>query len=182
MTALGAEYRRRIAEDNDIRMQMPVLYAWAHLPGVQIIELGTRSGNSTCAFLAGIEHADADGALWSVDIEPPQVPGEWHDYQFWHMLVADDVTPYAIGWCPDDADVLFIDTSHLYEPTLAELRAYVPKVRPGGVVLVHDTDTPGTDIAWPDVPRVLDDFCKESALSWYNHRGWNGLGVIEVPR
>ena len=68
------------------------------------------------------------------------------------------------------------------EPTLAELRAYVPKVRPGGVVLMHDTDTPGTDIAWPDVPRALDDFCEEAGLSWLNHRGWNGLGVIEVPR
>lgn len=182
MTALGEEYRRRAAEDNDIRMQLPTLYAWAHLPEVRVIELGTRTGNSTCAFLAGIEHAATGGNLWSVDIAEPEVPGQWRENPAWHVLVADDLSPYAIGWCPDDADVLFIDTSHYYEPTLAELRTYAPKVRPGGVILVHDTDTPGTDIAWPDVPRVLDDWCAETGLSWLNHRGWNGLGVVEIPR
>ena len=182
MTALGEEYRRRASEPNDIMMQLPTLYAWAHLPEVRIIELGTRSGNSTAAFLAGIEHADAGGALWSVDLNPPEVPAGWHDVPFWHVLTADDVSPEAVSWFPDDADVLFIDTSHYYEPTLAELRAYAPKVKPGGVILMHDTDTPGTDIAWPDVPRVLDDWCAETGLTWLNHRGWNGLGVVEIPR
>jgi predicted O-methyltransferase YrrM len=180
VTALGGEYRRRAAEDNDIRMQLPTLYAWAHSAQV-IIELGTRSGNSTAAFLAGLEHSDC-GDLWSVDIERPQVPDDWYGYTFWHLLVADDLSPEALAFCPDNADVLFIDTSHYYEPTLAELRAYAPKVKPGGVILMHDTDTPGTDIAWPDVPRVLDDWCAETGLTWLNHRGWNGLGVVEIPR
>jgi predicted O-methyltransferase YrrM len=180
VTALGEEYRRRAAEDNDIRMQLPILYAWAH-SAQAIIELGTRSGNSTAAFLAGLEHSDR-GDLWSVDIERPQVPDDWYGYTFWHMLIADDLSPEALAFCPDNADVLFIDTSHYYDPTLAELRAYAPKVKPGGVILMHDTDTPGTDIAWPDVPRVLDDWCAETGLSWLNHRGWNGLGVVEIPR
>ena len=35
--------------------------------------------------------------------------------------------------------MLFIDTSHAYEHTLAELRKFVPLVAPGGTVLLHDT-------------------------------------------
>ena len=118
MTALAEEYRRRAAEDHDLRQQMPVLYAWARHPGARIIELGVRTGNSTCAFLAGIEHSG--GELWSVDVSEPEVPAEWREIPAWHVLVADDTSPEAVSFCPDGADVLFIDTSHLYEPTLAE--------------------------------------------------------------
>lgn len=169
---LAAEYRARAAAEHDIREQMPVLYAWAR-HARSVIELGVRSGNSTSAFLAALE---GRGELWSVDIAPPQVPAYWHGQPHWHLLVCDDLEPRAVRFCPDQADVLFIDTSHYYDHTLAELRLYVPKVRSGGVVLMHDTG-PG----WPDVARALDSFSRETGLSWYDHPGWPGLGVIEVP-
>ena len=180
MSQLNDEYRRRSAGYHDIRQQMPILYAWAHLPGARIIELGTRSGNSTCAFLAGIAHADDDGQLWSIDVAPMDVPHDWHKLAYWDSLVADDLSEEALGFAPHVADVLFIDTSHTYQHTLDELRLYLPRVRPGGVCLLHDTDTPGTGPAFPDMPRALDDFCAAENITWYNHPGWNGLGVIEV--
>src|SRR5690348_17788993 len=43
------------------------------------------------------------------------------------------------------SDVFFLDTSHEYDHTLAELRAYMPRVAPGGVALFHDTNI----IGWP---------------------------------
>jgi predicted O-methyltransferase YrrM len=176
MTALQAGYRERAAMDHDIKAQMPVLYAWARLPGVRIIELGVRGGNSTAALLAGLEHSG--GELWSVDIAEPGTPAEWNGLPFWHLLVADDTSPEAVAFCPGDVDVLFIDTSHYYPHTLQELRLYVPKVKPGGIVLLHDTDR----AEWPDVGRSLDEYCAETGLTWYNHPWWHGLGVIEVPR
>lgn len=179
--SLAAGYRARAAMDTDIRAQLPVLYAWAQQPGARIIELGVRGGNSAAAFLAGIERGRAgrqvSGELWSVDIDKPDTPAEWNSLPFWHLMVADDTSPDAVAWCPDDADVLFIDTSHYYDHTRAELRLYVPKVRPGGVVLLHDTDP----AEWPDVSRALNDYCPGQGLDWYDHPGWHGLGVIEVP-
>jgi predicted O-methyltransferase YrrM len=181
ISPLAAEYRRRSNEFSDIRVQMPILYAWAHLPEAHIVELGTRSGNSTSAFLAGIEHSGSGGELWSMDIASPQIPAEWLDIPFWHLLVADDLSDEALKFCPNQIDVLFSDTSHLYHQTVAELNAYVPRVKQGGIILIHDTSTPGTADAWPDVPIALNDFCEVSGLNWYNHPDWNGLGVIEVP-
>jgi predicted O-methyltransferase YrrM len=175
MTPLQAGYRERAAMDHDIKAQMPVLYAWARLPGARIIELGVRGGNSTAALLAGIEQSG--GELWSVDINEPGTPAEWGGLPFWHLLVADDTSEQAVAFCPGDVDVLFIDTSHFYPHTLQELRLYVPKVKPGGVVLLHDTDR----AEWPDVGKSLDEYCGETGLTWYDHPWWHGLGVIEVP-
>jgi predicted O-methyltransferase YrrM len=176
VSSVQEDYRARAASDHDIKAQMPVLYAWARQPGARIIELGVRGGNSTAALLAGIGHGG--GELWSVDIAEPEVPAHWRGLARWHLLVADDQSPEAVAFCPEAVDLLFIDTSHFYGHTLAELRLYVPKVVPGGVVLLHDTDRR----EWPDVSRALDDYCAANALDWYDHPWWHGLGVIEVPR
>jgi predicted O-methyltransferase YrrM len=173
---LGREYRARCAAGHDMREQLPVLYAWARHPGITVIELGVRAGNSTCALLAGMEHGG--GRLWSVDIAPPQVSDVIAGCPWWNFLQADDLGTKAREFCPAAADLLFIDTSHNYLDTVAELTAYAPRVRPGGVVLVHDTHNPAD---WPDVPRALDDWCSGSGLDWYGHQAWPGLGVIEIP-
>jgi cephalosporin hydroxylase len=85
---------------------------------------------------------------------------------------------------PAEVDVLFIDTSHEYGHTLAELRAYMPRVTPGGVALFHDTRIFGT---WsgegdtiPPVARALDGYCAEAGLSWENLDGEYGMGIIRV--
>jgi hypothetical protein len=77
---------------------------------------------------------------------------------------------------------LFIDTSHTVEQTLGELRTYVPRIRPGGVALFHDTewrepsemlDEPG---GW--VKEALDIYCAEAGLEWENRSGSYGMGII----
>jgi cephalosporin hydroxylase len=173
MTPLQKEYRHRCAQVTDIRDQLPVLYAWA-CHAKRVIELGVRGGNSTSAFLAALERGG--GELWSVDISVPGVPLWWHELPSWHLMVADDCDPRAVSFCPGEADVLFIDTSHYYDHTLAELRAYAPKVRAGGLILMHDS---GPD--WPDVAQALNAWCRETGNEWYDLTGWPGMGVVELP-
>ena len=150
-------------------------------PGSVVVELGGGvPGLSTTMFLSAIE--EAGGELWSVDLQPAQVPGEWHDLAYWHFLQADDLSPQAREWLPAACDVLFIDSDHHYDHTLAELRVYAPRVRAGGVVLLHDTqwDDGNIDLGQPigPVARALDAYCAETGKTWTNLPGSYGLGTI----
>lgn len=137
-----------------------------------------------------------------MDIAP--CTGEWADTGLWDFLQADDLSGQALRFVPDRLDVLFIDTNHRYEHTLAELRAYVPRVRPGGVVLAHDVELtiwqmigygePGAaeDASGPEYPvaAALDVYCEQAGLKWFRQaerpnpapgRPFYGLGTIEIP-
>ncbi len=83
---------------------------------------------------------------------------------------------------PVEYDVLFIDTSHEYEHTLKELHAYMPGLAPGGMALFHDTRLVGYRCPrenYPPVRLALEDYCKETGLSWEEIPGEYGLGVIK---
>jgi predicted O-methyltransferase YrrM len=95
------------------------------------------------------------------------------------------MTPVIAADTPPEIDVLFIDTSHAYWHTLEELRLYVPRVQPGGVVLMHDTELESPDGVGnrPPFPvaKALNDFCAETGLMWRNRTGCWGLGIIDIP-
>jgi cephalosporin hydroxylase len=157
-------------------------------PGAVVIELGGGvPGLSTAMFLSATDEVQvgaywADGEVWSVDLQPAQVPAGWHGLPYWHFLQGDDLHPAVQAWLPQQCDVLFIDSAHTYGHTLAELRAYVPRIRGGGAALLHDTqwDHGNVELAGPTGPvaRALDDFCAGAGLSWENLPGSFGLGTI----
>jgi len=170
---VAEDYRARCAEDSDISLHLPFLYASAQ--GGTVIELGVRTGNSTAAFLA------AGAEVWSADTQEPQVPVEWRGNPRWHFLRGDDLSPQVLAGLPATADVVFIDTAHTYDHTLAELRAYAPRAP---LVLLHDTQwVNGTDAGTPagEVARALDEYCAEMGLRWENRPGSYGLGVLRRP-
>jgi predicted O-methyltransferase YrrM len=179
-------YRDRLARWSDIREYLPLLHEEARSrPGARILELGTRKGNSTLAFLAGIR--GTGGHVWSVDVNDitgdPEGMFIWRGFPSWTFICGDDTDPEIQAKLPPQMDILFIDTSHEYEHTLTELRAYMPRLAPGGVALFHDTNI----IGWPgyqwdrDIPPVraaLDDWCAQTGASWEEIPGEYGMGVI----
>jgi predicted O-methyltransferase YrrM len=174
------DYQDRLGPWSDIQGHMPFLLEEAGKAS-QVIELGVRTGNSTVAFLAGLS---GGGTLWSCDLDEPQVPAAWHDRPDWHFFRGDDLDPAVLAAMPASCDLLFIDTSHAFTRTLAELRAYMPRIRPGGTALFHDTQfaPPGTDLGQPigQVARALDLYCAQNNLIWENRPGFYGLGVIRL--
>lgn len=173
-----AEYVFRCQQNSDIAQHLPRLHQEASRPDCVVIELGVRSGNSTVAFLAAVEAFG--GIVHSVDINQPGIPW-WHHPQ-WFFHQGDDLN--LAGELPD-CDVLFIDTSHWYEHTRRELDVFVPKVRPGGVVLLHDTElespagAPSGDPPFP-VRAAVDGYVTEHGLNVEYVTGCYGLGVIHI--
>lgn len=184
MSMLQAEYQARAAAWSDIQQHLPTLYEYTlDYPAAKVIELGVRWATSTAAFLAAAEQVD--GHVWSVDIRQPAFPPWWKDTGRWSLLVGDDINPSIAAELPAEVDVLFIDTSHAFDHTLAELSLYVPRVRPGGVVLCHDTELETPEMVGPQPPfpvaKALDEYCASSGLSWTNNPGCSGLGIIHIP-
>lgn len=172
------EYQMRCWMPSDITQHLPQLHAEASRGDCVVVELGVRSGNSTAAFLAAVEQHG--GHVYSVDLGRPPVP--WHGHEQWTFILSDDLA--AADQLPA-CDVLFIDTSHHYGHTLTELEVYVPKVRPGGVVLLHDTELERPDAAPPADPpfpvRVaVDEYCNAHGLTPEYIEGCYGLGVIRL--
>src|SRR5882762_2856468 len=135
--------QRAAARRTDISDHLTTLFteALAAHPRL-IVELGVRGGESTFAFerAAGLSGA----YLLSVDIEDCGVPCS---YAKWSFVKQDDVAfaDEFAGWCGSHnlsplIDVLFIDTSHLYEHTREELRVWLPFLFPRGRIILHDTN------------------------------------------
>jgi len=175
------EYDARSVGPSDIFAHLPRLHAESSRPGVTVIELGVRSGNSTSAFLLAAEQQG--GHVWSVDIHAPNVPYWGHPR--WTPIVGDDLDLGIMDELPDEADVVFIDTTHAYWQTLCELRRYWPLVKPGGVVLLHDVELEHPELAPPGDPAfpvrvAIDEWLNEAegVASAEFVAGCYGLGVI----
>jgi len=131
-----------------------------------ILELGTRTGHSTRAFLKAAEILNAK--VISVDIDdctPFVKPNKHWTFHQMNDLDFEIDTP---------VDVLFIDTSHKYNHTLRELEKFAPKVRQNGVILLHDT------ISCTDVYKALSKFVQNNPnkYDFDHHEFCNGLGIL----
>lgn len=133
-----------------------------------VIEFGVRGGVSTWALLDGLPE---DGHLWSVDIDNCIVPPRVSTDPRWTFLVGDDLDPLVQEHLPASADLVFIDTSHTYGQTVAEL-AYALRFGPARIAL-HD-------YALDAVKRAVDEFCvREGWRIAINERSQWGFVVLE---
>lgn len=177
---LAEAYERACSTPSDIAAHLPTFVALvAGLHAQHVIELGVRSGVSTVAWLHAL--SSTGGRLTSVDIDEAPPIGE---YPNWTFLQGDDLDPAVVGQL-DLADIVFIDTSHLYDHTRAELHTYLPLVCRGGKIVCHDTmlRRPAGSPRRPLFPvrAAIEEFVAETGLRWTEHPYSWGLGIIEVP-
>jgi len=107
-----------------------------------IVELGVRGGESTFV----LERAAAlfDAHIVSVDIEDCQKVSA---YPRWTFVKQDDIA-FARrfeAFCREKGffptiDLLFIDTSHLYNHTVQEIKQWFPFLSDKATVIFHDTN------------------------------------------
>ena len=173
MTPTWHRYMQALYTQSDIQHHLGLLYSLAR---GNVLELGTRTGVSTAALLAGVEAHG--GRVWSVDVDPNSAQVAVGHPQ-WTFIQADsrDVRAVLAGvdQNTEDFDTILIDTIHTWEHVTSELTAWQKYLRCGGHICIHDPET------FPGVRRAVTEFCAE--------KGWhvtfvlpcNGMAVIEVP-
>ena len=183
MPDVYSAYLTRCEVPSDIQEYLPLLYGYVRLyEGCRVLEVGTREGNSTLAFLAAAQVVG--GHVWSVDIDSgvplnPDGMGPYADYPGWTFTCGDSTHPAVLAAQPDQVDILFNDAGHMYDKTLEEIRAYMPRLAPGGTALFHDTR-----LGWDNdgVRRALNVYCAQNSLTWRDLPGQFGMGVITLER
>ena len=172
------------AAPGDIRHRLWTLYWLARMQcsrpestGI-VVELGTRLGDSTRAFLAASLDLRDVVMIYSYDIENVKdavmrrtqelglqllLSGAW---VFGHM----DSVKAGRHWTEKStpADLVFVDTDHLFETTRQEIAVWSPHVRVGGCMVFHDywLHDPGRPEAGHGVKRAVDEFVDAHRDAW----------------
>lgn len=160
---------------SDVQTHLPTLFEAAC---GNVLELGVRAGVSTSALLAGVEAHG--GHVWSVDRDDCSPVFAGHPQ--WTFIQADSLDSATIEggvWqgsapvaLPEYYDLLFIDTEHTEERTIAELRTWGPRAK---LIMLHDTDDSST---YPGVRNAMAAYCEDTGRKATFHEGSYGLGVI----
>lgn len=179
--SLAARYEQACRTPSDIHEHLPMFVELVdQIDARHVLELGTRSGISTIAWLYAL---DGRGTLTSVDLsERPDIG----DYDHWTFIQGDDEDPAIVRQVSTPTpDIIFLDTSHHWQHTRRELATYRWVVRPGGLIVCHDTEVarpehaPIGDPAFP-VRKAIEEFCEVNGFTWVNVTGCNGLGIVKV--
>lgn len=116
--------------------------------GAQIVEIGSFKGGSACCFGAAIQGTNA--RLHCVDTFRSDAMSDTERQDTYDMFMAN-TKPYAdritvhrglstavVGDFDPPIDLLFVDGDHSWEGVTADLAHYVPLMRDGGILVMHD--------------------------------------------
>lgn len=171
------------------RTEIPELLSNLGLVGT-VVELGVYRGEFSQVLLEGMSEL---GTLHLVDVwrRLPGFPGqdtaEQHRANFAEMLrrleewLWRGKAKVQVGWtvevaalfAPRSVDAVYVDAGHSYSEVLADLHAWWPKVKDGGVMCGDDYAV--TDDPWHQVVPAVDEFFakkKAEVLVWEDETWW----------
>ncbi len=115
------------------------------------VELGVSGGGGSLHLAMGSEVAVGVDFAWDHGENIYYIYDRYRNFTF---LQKDSVTVAPeIFERYGSIDILFIDTTHTYEQTMAEYQAYKPFMSPNGVICLDDLFRPGMQEAWEAMPE-----------------------------
>ena len=104
-----------------------------------IIELGVGTGQSSKVF--GYVNREIGSTSIGVDILELKPPVEYDCFNGYYMQMDDITLGKHLGFITKNKiDVLMIDSSHLYDHTVQELKTYDPLLSDECMLILHDTN------------------------------------------
>ncbi|MBU2762681.1 glycosyltransferase [Acidithiobacillus caldus] len=188
-------YDRPIALSDPLRLVYPPPWV-GHIPFAfwlmeamlprSLVELGTHSGNSYCAFLQALKELGMSPSCYAVDTWQGDPHAGYYGNEVFDDLSAHHDPLYGgfsrlLRMTFDDAldhfsdgsvDLLHIDGLHTYEAVSHDVRSWLPKMSSRSLLLMHDVNVRERDFG---VWRVWEEVCSEYPSFTFLHS--NGLGV-----
>lgn len=162
-------YQQQRATESDIQHHLDLLFSKAR---GNVVELGTRSGVSTSAFLAGVELRG--GTVISIDTNPA-CANVAAGHPQWSFIQGSSTDVLTANKITQPIDVLLIDTIHTTEQVTAELSIWASRMAPGGTMFFHDIET------FPGVRKAVETFVARTGWQATYVRPCNGMAMVEVP-
>jgi hypothetical protein len=155
-----------------------------------LVELGVDRGESYFAFCQSAAENNADTRCFGIDAwRGDQHAGGYDEttfaqvsahnranYEAFSLLIRSGFDTALDRFEPESIDILHIDGLHTETAIRHDIASWLPKVRPGGIVLLHDVDVRGRDFS---VWKVWAEL-QERGRSWTFHDG-PGLGLWQKP-
>jgi len=128
------------------------LLDWAEIPNnAQAIEIGSYTGESATLMLTHKPQM----TLTCVDTWQWPLSEHYFDLRArpWGLIKhkADSIDA-ASRYNRDSFHLIYIDASHEYADVKRDIKAWLPKVKPGGVIAGHDYSR-----GWPGVRKAVDE-------------------------
>lgn len=155
-----------------------------------LVELGTHYGESYFGFCQAVSEQDVPCVCYAVDTWMGEAHAGYYGEEVYADIESYNRTNYGkfsyllrmtfdaalSQFAPESIDILHIDGLHTYEAVAHDFYGWLPKVKPGGIVLLHDIKTRhGGFGVW----KLWDELKSQGATFEFEH-SW-GLGVFQKP-
>lgn len=152
--------------------------------GSRFVEVGSWKGKSSSFMAVEIANSKKDIEFYCVDTWQGSVEHQGMDLSNLYDVFIDNMKPVEKYYFPlklssleaaqkfkdNSLDFVFIDASHEYEDVKKDIEAWLPKVKPGGILAGHDYDS-----FWPGVVRAVNEtlrivFADEHCFVYYKNK------------
>jgi hypothetical protein len=154
------------------------------------VELGTHYGESYFGFCQSVAQHNVPCTCYAVDTWIGEQQSGFYDesvyqdvheynqanYSRFSYLLRETFDQAINGFADESIDILHIDGLHTYNAVSHDFHTWLPKVKPGGVVLLHDVVARHADF---EVWKLWDELAPSGQRFLFTH-GW-GLGVFRKP-
>jgi hypothetical protein len=152
-----------------------------------LVELGTHYGESYFGFCQSVRENDIACSCYAIDTWVGEPQAGFYDESVYSDVSAYNSAHYSdfsyllratfddsvAKFSENSIDVLHIDGLHTYQAVSHDLRCWLAKVKPGGVVLVHDVMVRHADFG---VWKLWEELASTGQQFSFRH-SW-GLGVF----
>jgi len=145
-----------------------------------VVELGCFVGWSSVHLALGLQASQSGGRLFCVDYRQDYLDATTANLKRHGLggvatpVLGLSLEPSVIEALPQWIDLVFLDTSHSYPATRDEIVAYAPRVRSGGLFVLHDS------ISASGVRRSIRELAgRFDALTFATERS-NGVTILRA--